>query len=225
MAAPANFQRAKLEIEGPGGPLPCLFNPKDYTITKNSAWEAKSVAGVTAGKPQYGGGSPRELELQLLFDASLLGEGKAVREATDRLFKMMGASQGQGAGAGGKKNTKRPPKVTFVWGRFISFQAFAKTLRVQFQLFSADGEPLRADVKLTLVEAAAGETKGQNPTTRADDGSLGGHVVREGDTLQAIANRAYGDPTRWRAIAEANGIDDPMVLRRGATLALPRIDL
>jgi nucleoid-associated protein YgaU len=32
----------------------------------------------------------------------------------------------------------------------------------------------------------------------------------------------YGDPTRWRAIAEANGIDDPLALRRGRTLSIPR---
>jgi nucleoid-associated protein YgaU len=223
MALASSFQKARLEIEG-SGPIPCLFNPKDFTITKNNSWEAKATPGATAGKPQFGGGQPQELQLQLLFDASLLGDGAAVRDATERLFKMMDATQGQGAGTGGKKNTKRPPKLTFVWGRFISFAAFAKSLKVQYQLFAPDGQPLRADVTLSLVQADAGPAKGQNPTTRADDGSLGGHVVREGDSLPTIAHRAYGDATRWRAIAEANGIDDPMVLRRGTTLALPRLE-
>jgi nucleoid-associated protein YgaU len=223
MAPATSFQRAKLQIEG-GEPIACLFNPKDFSITKSNAWEAKATPGASAGTPQFGGGSPRELSLQLLFDASLLGDGKAVRDATDRLFAMMDATQGGGAGTGGKKNTKRPPKLSFVWGRFIWFDAYAKSLQVTYQLFAPDGQPLRADVKLSLIQAQAGPPKGQNPTTRSDDGSLGGHVVRDGDTLQAIAFRAYGDPTRWRAIAEANGIDDPLRLRRGTTLALPRID-
>jgi hypothetical protein len=222
MAMPANFQRARLVIEG-GSPIACLFNPKDYTISKNNTWNAKPTPGASAPKPQYGGGAPCEMQLQLLFDASLLGDGAAVRDATERLFAVMDATQGQGAGSGGNKNTRRPPMITFVWGRFISFKAFAKSLSVQYQYFAPDGQPLRADVKLGLVQADAGPVRGQNPTTRAD-GSLGTHVVREGDSLQEIAFRAYDDPTRWRAIAEANGIDDPMALRRGVALALPRID-
>jgi nucleoid-associated protein YgaU len=33
--------------------------------------------------------------------------------------------------------------------------------------------------------------------------------------------REYGDATRWRAIAEANGIDDPMRLGIGEELLIP----
>ena len=50
------------------------------------------------------------------------------------------------------------------------------------------------------------------------------HTVRDGDSLQSIAYSMYGDPTRWRAIAEANGIDDPLALPRGRTLTVPRVE-
>ena len=63
----------------------------------------------------------------------------------------------------------------------------------------------------------------QNPTTRADIG-LGSHTVRDGDSLASIAYHHYRDPTKWRAIAEANGIDDPLHLTRGAVLSIPRIE-
>lgn len=222
MTLPMNFQRAKLQIEG-APTLECLFNPKDYTVSKTNAWEAKATPGASAAQPQFGGGQPFEMQLQLLFDASLLGDGSAVASATKQLFEMMEATQGAGAGNGGNRNTRRPPKITFIWGPFISFAAFAKSLTVQYQLFAADGQPLRADVKLALIQADAGPPKGQNPTTRSDD-SLGTHVVRDGDTLHQIAYRAYGDPTQWRAVAEANGIDDPGALTRGRQLAIPRID-
>ena len=42
--------------------------------------------------------------------------------------------------------------------------------------------------------------------------------------LAVIAYAAYGDPTRWRLIAEANGIDDPLRLRRGTPLTIPRLE-
>jgi nucleoid-associated protein YgaU len=62
-----------------------------------------------------------------------------------------------------------------------------------------------------------------NPTTRALPG-LGSHMVRDGDSLASIAFQHYRDPTRWRAIAEANDIDDPLHLKRGTTLSIPRLD-
>jgi nucleoid-associated protein YgaU len=48
--------------------------------------------------------------------------------------------------------------------------------------------------------------------------------VQDGDSLPSIAYRAYGDATRWRTIAEANHIDDPLRLRRGTPLMLPRLE-
>jgi nucleoid-associated protein YgaU len=49
-------------------------------------------------------------------------------------------------------------------------------------------------------------------------------VVVAGDTLPSVAFHAYGDPNLWRAVAEANGIDDPMRLRAGTRLLLPALD-
>jgi len=42
-----------------------------------------------------------------------------------------------------------------------------------------------------------------------------------GDTLASVAYEEYRNPTKWRALAEANGIDDPMRLRPGAVLIVP----
>ena len=67
------------------------------------------------------------------------------------------------------------------------------------------------------------DAPGQNPTS----GSLAArstHQVVAGDSLPLLAWREYGDPTAWRAIAEANEIDDPMILPPGAELLLPGLD-
>jgi nucleoid-associated protein YgaU len=222
MAAPASFQKARLRIEG-GGEIACLFNPTEYSVTKSNGWDAKATPGASAGKPQFTGGQPKEMTLQLLFDATLLKPPVSVKDITKQLMDMMEATKGSGAGTGGKKNTKRPPTLTFVWGTFISFEAVAKTLTIKYLLFEPNGEPIRADVTLALMQADAGAMKGQNPTTRAD-GSLGTHVVRDGDSLASIAQAAYGDATQWRPIAQANGVDDPLRLRQGQALAIPRLE-
>jgi nucleoid-associated protein YgaU len=112
----------------------------------------------------------------------------------------------------------------------VPFKAFGRQLNVRYTMFKEDGTPTRALALMTLIQAEkaqdsssmpGGTSGGGNPTTRAID-AVRSHVVRDGDSLQSIAYEAYGDPTLWRAVAEANGIDDPLSLRRGMRLAVPR---
>jgi nucleoid-associated protein YgaU len=51
-------------------------------------------------------------------------------------------------------------------------------------------------------------------------------VVAAGDTLPALAFRAYGDDALWRYIADANPrlITDPAVIEAGMVLQIPRIE-
>jgi hypothetical protein len=221
------FGRASLEIEG-DLPIACWFNPTDFSITKTNSWEVKPVAGNPLPVAQFGGGAPRELSLVLFFDSTDSSE-LDVRVVTQRLFRMM--EVGKTLGLGHAKNSGRPPMVTFTWGVNTPFKAVCKSLMVKYLLFRADGTPVRAQATLALTQAetakdnsaSSGGGKGQNPTTRARPG-LGSHTVRDGDSLASIAFQHYRDPTSWRAIAEENGIDDPLHLKRGSVLSIPRIE-
>jgi contractile injection system tube protein/LysM domain-containing protein len=222
---PSGFKKAELAIDG-GETIQVLFNPTEYTITKTNTWNFKQVQGSSLPPAEFGGGNPRELALSLLLDASLLDGSQSVKSVTDSLFKMMDVGDGQPAG--GTRST--PPFVTFRWGAVDTFKAVCTSLTVAYQLFKPNGEPIRADVKLQLKQAEQASTassssanQGQNPTTRALSGA-GVHTVQDGDSLPSLAYRAYGDATRWRAIADANGIDDPLRLRRGTPLMLPRLE-
>jgi nucleoid-associated protein YgaU len=45
-----------------------------------------------------------------------------------------------------------------------------------------------------------------------------------GDSLASIAWSEYRDPTVWRAIAERNGVSDPMRVAPGRQLLMPPLD-
>jgi len=49
------------------------------------------------------------------------------------------------------------------------------------------------------------------------------YVVRPGDTLDMIAAELYEDRRQWRAIAEANRIDNPRRLTAGQILHIPKL--
>jgi LysM domain len=53
--------------------------------------------------------------------------------------------------------------------------------------------------------------------------SVGAYSVRQGDTLQSIAQGAYGDSRQWWRIAQANGLQGEQDLKVGQTLTLPSI--
>jgi len=213
----SGFQQATLEFEGGKPTLTCWFNPKEYSITKTNAWDFDKVVGKAVPVAQFGGGEPRKLSLDLLFDAT--DSSRDVRSVTDQLLRMMEVDKSLASGH--SKNSGRPPMVTFGWGEFLSFKSVIESLSVQYTLFDQTGKPLRAQVKLSLVQAAKAEdASSQNPTTRGD--VLSTHVVREGDSLPSIAYAAYGNPAAWRVIADANSIADPLRLRRGEALTIPK---
>ncbi len=222
------FELASLEIEGEDEAIDCWFNPKEYTIAKVNQWKVDPVVGTALPTAQFGGGQPRKLNLELMFD-STDSQDLDVSDVTAQLFKAMEVSAALGSGHG--RNSGRPPMITFIWGSTVSFKAVADNLSVQYTLFRPDGTPVRASAKLSLIQAERamdkssqhGASKPQNPTTRAQYG-LGSHTVKDGDSLASIAYHHYQDPTRWRAIAEANGIDDPLHLKRGSVLSIPSLD-
>jgi nucleoid-associated protein YgaU len=194
--------------------------PQDFSISKQNTWKSEPVVGKDLPpEAQFGGGGPQKLTLELWLDKSEDENGDITKEV-EQLFATMQVKDSLGSG----KNTARPPTVQFSWGMTHTFKAVVDSLTVQYTLFRPNGTPVRAQAKvsLTQVEKAVPGKKGQNPTTRGVPG-LRSHVVRDGDSLQSIAYSAYGDATRWRAIADENGIDDPFSLSRGTMLSIPRI--
>lgn len=212
MPVPQGFQNAKLQIEG-GDTIQCAFNPETYSVSKTNIWTYKPNQSKDYPKPEFGGGMPMVYTMQLLLDVSLQGSDQSIKDQANALMKAM-----HGGGS--------PPKfVTFSWGSTQLPKAAPLSISIQYAMFHPNGDPMRAFVDLELAQADDSSPPGQaqNPTTRGTAG-LRSHIVQDGDSLQSLAYESYGDPTRWRVIAEANGVDDPLRIERGTALGIPRLD-
>ncbi len=199
--------------------LICLFNPTEYTVAKQNNWQVKGVVGRNVPKVDFTGGGARSMSVELLFDVfeNPLGD---VRDHTERLWAMTLIDPNQ---KNTQTNKARPPHVLFQWGENWHFRAAITNLSIRYTLFRSNGVPVRATASLTLLEAIdATAQPGTNPTSRAEPG-LKRRVVRPRDTLATLAHEEYGSPSHWRAIAEANGIDDPLDLRPGQLLSIPNL--
>ena len=107
-------------------------------------------------------------------------------------------------------------------GLGVTFKAVPDTLSVQYTLFRPDGAPLRAQAKLSLIQVEKAQDKsaerGSAQTDEPDDArrsGIGAHVFATATAWLRSHSPRYGDPTLWRAIAEANGIDDPLASAAG----------
>ena len=80
------------------------------------------------------------------------------------------------------------------------------------------GGPDHLETGWRLVIPAGSPDQGRSHSDRG-----GSHVVKRGDSLSSIAERAYGDPDQWPKIFEANRfqLDDPDELSVGVRLVLP----
>jgi hypothetical protein len=117
------------------------------------------------------------------------------------------------------------PELKFTWGSFDLGPPYRPLwivltkVDVEYTRFTAKALPTRATITLNC-KVKVNKVAGQNPTSGGEP-ERGGHRVTGGENIQGIARERYGDPRRWRQIAELNGVDDPLRVRPGDVLYLP----
>lgn len=192
-----------------GFPMLAQFNPKELSISKSIDWSPQKASGADAAEQQFTSGQGRTLSFELFFDRYEMNLPVLLDVMSlDKMTKIVDEKH-------------RPPIVRFIWGAFW-FKGIFKQMQVRYTMFLNYGAPCRATVACTMQEYMALEeqrmgTKLQSP----DHAKL--RLVKRGETLQSIATTEYDDPSEWRRIANANGIDDPLWLEPGIELIVPPI--
>lgn len=212
------LERAKIiQIKPKGDAISVLFNPTDYQVSKSNQFSEVAVPGLSAPLLQFGRGNAQTLTMQLFFDTydpryadNRYSPGQDVTNFTEKVTDLM------------KLNAElhAPPICQFSWGHF-TFVGVVQQADVRFTLFMPSGVPVRATVQVTFKQFF----DGKNETGLLQSANFTKHyVVRPGDTLAAIAAEKYEDPKKWRPIADANRIDDPLSIYPGQVLIIPAIE-
>jgi hypothetical protein len=190
------------------------YNPASLLIVAKAKWQQDPSKGAkTAAAPEYLGSDPRTLTMTAWFD-QVENRGRDVGRDVGTLMDWTRTTE-----QSHDKNTPQPPTLLLGWGVGKAFEGHLTSVSATYSLFAPDGTPLRASVELILTEVPT-TVKRQNPTSGGPAGRRRATTVR-GDSLPSLAQQEYGDPRLWRAIAAANGIDDPLRLAPGTDLLLP----
>jgi nucleoid-associated protein YgaU len=197
------------------------FNPTDYTRAKGAQIAEINIPGIDSPILQFVRGQNEKLTLDLFFDTTGLGmtdPAVDVQTLTAPFYQLVKIQPA----------THAAPRLRFTWGVSLSFKAIVESVSQKFTLFSPGGVALRATLSVTFREYKTLDEQVAEMNLQSADHSKS-WVVRRGDTLSGIAAKAYGDPTRWREIADApeNKVvaADPLRLTPGALLTIPPLDM
>jgi len=212
-AVAGSLAAAKLVVTKPNVPFPDVplrFNPTEYQIQKQNTFVEIPIPGLESPPLQFVRGGAAKLSVEVLLDTSdtLDDVRERYTQAIEDLMRV-------------DAHTHAPPLVSFVW-RDSVFSGVMESAQTTFTLFTPLGVPIRAKMTLVLKEHVPVEVQVQQMRTESPNFDKV-YTVRRGDTLASIAAWAYQDPSLWRVIADANGIQDPRRLAPGVVLSLPRL--
>jgi hypothetical protein len=192
--------KATLQALPNGEKIPVHFNPASLVYTVENSTQQQS------GDPkrrQFAAQFTAKLTMDLQFDTT--DTGADVRQSTTKVALFMQSSADFNKKKSGNGASKpAPPVLSFDWGSY-HFQGFMESFKETIDYFSADGIPLRALVSIGLAR--------QDNVFDAGDGkaaSTAGTLVPTGQNSNPanLASQA-GDPNATRALAAANGLDNP----------------
>jgi hypothetical protein len=240
------MERVAFLLEDTGTPIHCLLNPDSLVVRRLAGLQPRRTAGglvtgtrLTDDPLLVTGGGRTEIELDLLFDVTLPGvvlPSGDVRELTGPFWDLAeNAPQPDDYGA--------PRLVRFVWGKNWNVPAVVAAVSERFESFTTTGIPQRSWLRMRLLRtgepaqadtAAPGAAQPLPPTQfeipEVPDDQVTFHEVvgsedQPAQRLDEIANIYYGEPGLWRAIAQYNGVTDPLNVPPPNVLRIPPIDV
>lgn len=214
------LKKAKIEVEGSNEnkEIEVLFNPSQYMLTDAANYAEQEAPGKDSPLLNYKGGKTSTLSMELFFDTSgiLTTSSSASEKAKDvskkvKKFTELVYIQG---------SLHAPPKVKFIWGS-LSFYGVVTKVDSTYTKFTEEGMPVQAKLKVEFKSVPNKNQKRKSPFESPDRTKC--RTVREDFTIWDIAQNEYGDVSKWKVIAKANGIANPLNIQPGTVLEVPAL--
>lgn len=218
------IKKAKIEIldrdgNKVGDDIEVLFNPAQYTLTDSSEYSSVPSASSDAPVVMFKGGNASTLSMELFFDTGpvLIASSEGSVDATDvsdkvKEFEELVYIRG---------NLHSPPIVRFVWGS-LSFRGVVTQLQSTFTKFTESGMPIQAKVSISIMAYyKQKDEKRKSPFESPDRTKC--RMVREDYSIWDMAKGEYGDMSKWKVIAKANNISNPLEVPPGTIVKIPAL--
>lgn len=221
---PPDIKKAKIEIldldeNKIEEDIEVLFNPAQYTLTGSAVYDTEYNCSKDMPIVMFKRGKAATLSMELFFDTGpvLTASGTGNKKATDVSKKVIMFEQL--IYIHGKMHS--PPVIKFIWGS-LSFKGVVTQFRSSFIKFTESGMPIQAKVSLSLMAYnKQKDARRKSPFESPDRTKC--RTVREDYSIWDMAKNEYGDISKWRVIARANNISNPLEIPPGTIIKIPAL--
>lgn len=219
---PDKLKKAKIEVLDSSGKkekeIEVLFNPSQYMLSDSAVYVEQDATWRDSPLMNYKGGKASSLKMELFFDTGPVLTANVIssQKATDVSKKVKQFTELVYI----KGNLHAPPKVKFVWGS-LSFTGVVTEIKSTYTKFMESGMPIQAKVEVEFLSVTDKKQKRKSPFESPDRTKC--RMVREDLSIWDIAQNEYGDASKWKIIAKANGISNPLDIPPGTMLKVPAL--
>lgn len=194
--------------------LTVQFNPETYAVSNNNSFDVKSDdrSGQRPLDFTFLTKKPANLTAELMFDTYLPSAPRDSPDVRNRLATLRAYTHVE-------DEKHQPPVIIFSWAS-LNFVGVLTSLKENYVMFLDTGTPVRVKAEIT-IQGCYAEDLAVKSNSSPDRTKI--RTVCQRDTLWSIANREYGSPETWRAIALANGIENPRLLSQASELVIPAL--
>ena len=219
------FEKAEILVEL-GSTIQVMFNPSEYNLDTSVKYSTTDVPGLDGPITQFISGGQDTLTIKLMFNTYkpprfdpnrnqvVTVSDWEMEDVTKYTAQIYNLTKIQGM-------LHRPPKCVFKWGS-LRFVGVVTDVKQQFTMFLESGKPVRATVDVTFKSVLDPIlSKKISPWESPDRTKY--RVLDESSSLWQLAYEEYGNADRWKDIAKANKISNPLDIRPGMEIMLPPI--
>lgn len=206
-------------FDSENGSFEMMLNPKDYNCTKGIRYSKEDI--IDGGNmPVYQGYDNDNLKFEFALDTTgALNQdatmkkqwsGKSLKTVLDNLETVVYTYVG---------DTHQPPFLKVEWGT-LSFGGRLKQMEVKYQMFSSEGEPLRAQVTLEILAFSNWTSQCKKKNKSSPDLT---HLVtvKAGDTLPLLCQQIYQSAAYCAEVARINNLNNFRNIKVGTQLFFP----
>ena len=196
------------------------INPETFTKTSHIELDTSRGHGQPGTDPRYKSTAPEELKIEFILDGTKTMEGYLdslkTMEVSDQIQAFTDCVQFDG-------KIHRPRFLIVRWGSEVKFPCVLSHLEINYSLFKANGDPLRAKISASFIKYeteaamfAANHISSPDLTHQ--------RIARGGDRLDLLTYEIYDDSAYFLQVARANDLTSPRNLKAGTALFFPPID-
>lgn len=188
-----------------------MLNPNKFSHTYKISYSQTKTLGQMASDTKFSGIEPESISFDILLDhTGVIPDSSDVQTQIKKLNNVVYTYNG---------SRHEPNHVRLLWGSLL-FYGRLKSMSAEYTLFSPEGKPLRAEVKLAFTGFMSTQEEARRANRSSPDMT---HTVvfKAGDSLPLLCHRIYNDAGYYTMVAHANDITNFRNIAPGTRIVFP----